>query len=124
MCVIIKNIPPSSISPFLFISFLAFFNLPAMPEQIKRFYTLFPVPGDGGSQVDAKLNKPSVVHYICEKQSSDYFNIWLNLELLVPIVIDCWVSFFLITFIFNFNEWFKLDNCSLLLFLFCILANF
>lgn len=87
-----------------------------MPEQIKRFCTLFLVPGDGGSQVDAKLNKPSVVHYICEKQSSDYFNIWLNLELLVPIVIDCWVSFFLITLLFNFNELFKLHNCSLLFF--------
>lgn len=49
------------------------------------------VPGDGGSQVEAKLNKSSVVHYICEKTSSEFFNIWLNLELLVPVVIDCWV---------------------------------
>lgn len=50
------------------------------------------VPGDGGSQVEAKLNKSSVVHYICAKTSTDYFNIWLNLELLVPVVIDCWVD--------------------------------
>lgn len=50
------------------------------------------VPGDGGSQVEAKLNKSSVVHYICEKTTNDYFNIWLNLELLVPIVIDCWID--------------------------------
>ena len=50
------------------------------------------VPGDGGSQVEAKLNKTTVVHYVCEKTSNDYFNIWLNLELLVPLVIDCWID--------------------------------
>ncbi|XP_029049451.1 phospholipase A2 group XV-like isoform X1 [Osmia bicornis bicornis] len=50
------------------------------------------VPGDGGSQVEAKINKTTVVHYVCEKTSNDYFNIWLNLELLVPLVIDCWID--------------------------------
>ncbi|XP_049868362.1 phospholipase A2 group XV-like [Pectinophora gossypiella] len=50
------------------------------------------IPGDGGSQLEAKLNKTSVIHYICAKTSADYFNIWLNLELLVPFVIDCWVD--------------------------------
>lgn len=50
------------------------------------------IPGDGGSQMEAKLNKPSVVHYLCAKSSKDYFNIWLNLELLVPVIIDCWID--------------------------------
>lgn len=50
------------------------------------------VPGDGGSRIDAKLNKPSVVHYLCDKKTNTYDNIWLNLELLVPVVIDCLVS--------------------------------
>ncbi|XP_050362070.1 phospholipase A2 group XV-like [Nymphalis io] len=50
------------------------------------------IPGDGGSQLEAKLNKTNVVHYICAKTSDDYYNIWLNLELLVPFVIDCWVD--------------------------------
>ncbi|CAH2237346.1 jg22261 [Pararge aegeria aegeria] len=50
------------------------------------------IPGDGGSQLEAKLNKTNVVHYICAKTSTDYYNIWLNLELLVPFVIDCWVD--------------------------------
>ncbi|CAK9799552.1 Phospholipase A2 group XV [Anthophora plagiata] len=50
------------------------------------------VPGDGGSQVEAKLNKTTVVHYFCEKISTEYFNIWLNLELLVPVIIDCWID--------------------------------
>ncbi|KAK0077115.1 hypothetical protein PV326_010270 [Microctonus aethiopoides] len=49
------------------------------------------IPGDGGSQVEAKLNKTIVPHYLCEK-TSDYFNIWLNLELLVPIIIDCFID--------------------------------
>lgn len=50
------------------------------------------VPGNGGSQVEAKLNKTSVVHYICEKVSNDYFSLWLNMELLVPVVIDCFID--------------------------------
>ncbi|CAH4012107.1 phospholipase A2 group XV-like [Pieris brassicae] len=50
------------------------------------------IPGDGGSQLEAVLNKSEVVHYICAKTSNEYFNIWLNLELLVPFVIDCWVD--------------------------------
>ncbi|CAH1368487.1 lysosomal phospholipase A and acyltransferase-like [Tenebrio molitor] len=50
------------------------------------------VPGDGGSQVEARLNKSTAVHYICEKTTADYFNIWLNMELLVPLVIDCWID--------------------------------
>ncbi|EFA04227.1 phospholipase A2 group XV [Tribolium castaneum] len=50
------------------------------------------IPGDGGSQVEAKLNKSASVHYICEKTTSDFFNIWLNMELLVPLVIDCWID--------------------------------
>lgn len=50
------------------------------------------IPGDGGSQLDAKLNKTDAVHYICEKTTKDYFNIWLNMELLVPLVIDCWID--------------------------------
>lgn len=60
--------------------------------QLILFLKHFVVPGDGGSQLEAKLNRTSVVHYICAKTSADYFNIWLNLELLVPFVIDCWVD--------------------------------
>lgn len=50
------------------------------------------IPGDGGSQIDAKLNKTTQVHYLCQKTTTDYFNIWLNMELLVPVVIDCWID--------------------------------
>ncbi|XP_022914127.1 lysosomal phospholipase A and acyltransferase-like [Onthophagus taurus] len=71
------------------------------------FHPFIFVPGDGGSQVEAKLNKSSAVHYICGKTSTDYFNIWLNLELLVPVVIDCWIDN--IKLVYN-NETRKTEN--------------
>ncbi|KAM4721469.1 lysosomal phospholipase A and acyltransferase [Rhinophrynus dorsalis] len=50
------------------------------------------VPGDLGNQLEAKLDKPSVVHYMCSKKTNYYFTLWLNLELLLPLVIDCWID--------------------------------
>ncbi|XP_051975733.1 phospholipase A2 group XV-like [Xyrauchen texanus] len=50
------------------------------------------IPGDLGNQLEAKLDKPSVVHRICYKKTEDYFTLWLNLELLVPVAIDCWID--------------------------------
>lgn len=50
------------------------------------------IPGDLGNQLEAKLDKPSVVHYICYKKTEEYFTLWLNLELLVPVAIDCWID--------------------------------
>ncbi|XP_059058162.1 phospholipase A2 group XV-like [Achroia grisella] len=73
----------------LFLGFIFIYGLLA-----QNSFGLSPViliPGDGGSRLEARLNRTSVVHYICTK-TSDYFNVWLNLELLVPIVIDCWVD--------------------------------
>lgn len=46
------------------------------------------IPGDGGSQLEARLNKSERVHYICSLQS-DWYDIWLNLHLLTPGFIDC-----------------------------------
>lgn len=53
---------------------------------------LIVVPGDLGNQLEAKLDKPSVVHYICYKKTQTFFTLWLNLELLVPVAIDCWID--------------------------------
>lgn len=50
------------------------------------------VPGDLGNQLEAKLDKPSVVHYVCSKKTDSYFTLWLNLELLLPVIIDCWID--------------------------------
>ena len=50
------------------------------------------VPGDGGSQFKAKLNKPTTVHSFCIKKTSYYYDLWLNLEQLAPFLIDCFVD--------------------------------
>ncbi|XP_074644583.1 lysosomal phospholipase A and acyltransferase-like [Tubulanus polymorphus] len=50
------------------------------------------VPGDGGSQMEARLNKSSVVHYLCTKKTDYWFAFWLNIELLAPLVLDCFVD--------------------------------
>lgn len=59
---------------------------------VNPFVCVNPVPGSGGSQLDAKLDKPSVVHYFCEQKTADYSTLWLALSDLVPFVIDCWVD--------------------------------
>lgn len=42
--------------------------------------------------MEARLNKSTVVHYLCNKKTADFFNIWLNLELMIPLILDCWVD--------------------------------
>lgn len=74
----------------VFSSSICFVELWHFKQQ--RLSPVILVPGDGGSQLEAKLNKTSVVHYLCEKISKDFFNVWLNIELLVPVIIDCWID--------------------------------
>lgn len=50
------------------------------------------LPGDGGSRLQAKLNRQDVLHKYCERKSSDWFDLWLNLSLLVPFALECWVD--------------------------------
>jgi lysophospholipase-3 len=50
------------------------------------------VPGDGGSQFEAKLDKPSSPHVWCEKKTDGWFPLWLSLELLAPYILDCTVD--------------------------------
>uniref|UniRef100_A0A182TIV3 Phosphatidylcholine-sterol acyltransferase n=1 Tax=Anopheles melas TaxID=34690 RepID=A0A182TIV3_9DIPT len=50
------------------------------------------VPGDGGSQMDAIIDKPNKVSILCQKHTTTFFNLWLNKELLLPLVIDCWID--------------------------------
>lgn len=66
---------------------------------------LVAVPGDLGNQLEAKLDKPSVVHYICYKKTDTFFTLWLNLELLVPVAIDCWIDN--IRYAVSFSLWGK-----------------
>lgn len=55
-------------------------------------YPIIFVPGDGGNQIYAKLNKTSRPHYICDLVTKDFFELWLNLELISPYVIQCLVD--------------------------------
>lgn len=55
-------------------------------------YPVVLIPGDGGNQLHGKLNKTSAPHYFCKLQSSDYYELWLNLEEITPYVIDCLVD--------------------------------
>ncbi|XP_048748762.1 phospholipase A2 group XV-like isoform X2 [Ostrea edulis] len=50
------------------------------------------MPGDGGTQFEAKLNKTTAPHSLCTLKTNVYFSLWLNLEELAPIVIDCFTD--------------------------------
>ncbi|XP_007905788.1 phosphatidylcholine-sterol acyltransferase [Callorhinchus milii] len=50
------------------------------------------VPGNIGNQLEGKLNKPSLVHWLCMKKTHDYVTLWLNLNTFMPIGIDCWID--------------------------------
>lgn len=56
-----------------------------------RYNPIIFIPGDGGSQLEAKLNKTSRVHYICDL-TSDWYDLWLNVHLLTPFAFDCTVD--------------------------------
>lgn len=58
----------------------------------KKLNPVVLVPGDGGSQFQAKLDKPKTVARYCDKKTDYYFDLWLNFELLVPYIIDCFVD--------------------------------
>ena len=49
------------------------------------------VPGYGGNQIYAKLNKSSSSHRFCKKQTSGFFELWLNF-MYVAFNIDCMVE--------------------------------
>ena len=52
---------------------------------------VFIVPGDGGSQILAKLNKTESVSYLCEKQT-EWFYLWLDPTQMLPYLINCWTD--------------------------------
>ncbi|CAH1388677.1 unnamed protein product [Nezara viridula] len=61
-------------------------------KDVKKLPPVIFVPGDGGSQLEAKLNKTTTVHYVCDKTTKDFFTLWLDVNHLIPIAIDCWVD--------------------------------
>ena len=71
-------------------------EIPSETHQIQpvidsKYNPVLFIPGDGGSQLEAKLNKTKKVHYICDLVS-DWYDIWLNIHLLSPVVFDCLID--------------------------------
>ena len=54
-------------------------------------FSVLLVPGLSVSQIDARLDKPSVVRPYCAKRS-DWFTLWINPVLLAPGLQDCWLD--------------------------------
>lgn len=50
------------------------------------------VPGIGGSQIEAKLNRNASSHVWCYQRVDDWFILWLSVEELLPWVANCWVE--------------------------------
>ncbi|KAH3772256.1 phospholipase A2 group XV-like [Dreissena polymorpha] len=50
------------------------------------------VPGDGGSQIRARLNKPHKVAPYCKKQTQTFTDLWLDMKELTPLWINCFVD--------------------------------
>jgi lysophospholipase-3 len=67
---------------------------PVPPPKDLNFtrYPVILVPGDGGNQIYAKLNKSTAPHYLCKLKSSDYMLLWLSLQEVPPYVLDCFVD--------------------------------
>lgn len=57
-----------------------------------RLLVYYAVPGDGGSQLQARINKSTVPHLWCEKTSSSWFDLWLSIESMLPGAIGCWAD--------------------------------
>ena len=47
------------------------------------------IPGTGGNQLEARLDKPSVEHFYCAKRA-DWYRIWISVTELLPGSINCW----------------------------------
>uniref|UniRef100_A0A4W4GB54 Phosphatidylcholine-sterol acyltransferase n=1 Tax=Electrophorus electricus TaxID=8005 RepID=A0A4W4GB54_ELEEL len=50
------------------------------------------VPGNLGNRLEAKIDKPTLVHWLCYKKSEGWFPLWIDLNMFMPIGIDCWID--------------------------------
>lgn len=68
------------------------FLLAVANAEVEAEYIMSPViivPGTAGSQIQAKLNKPSSPHFYCDK-TSDWYTLWLSITNLIPPALYCW----------------------------------
>ena len=49
------------------------------------------IPGDGGSQIEARLNKTSTNHWWCSKVSK-WYSLWLDVPQMLSMMAKCWSS--------------------------------
>ena len=75
-------------------SILSIYSLPLSNDQDPSItkYPFVIIPGDGGNRLYAKLDKPKVPHRYCDKKTDDYFLLWLSIEEILPLVIDCFID--------------------------------
>ncbi|KAF7660133.1 hypothetical protein LDENG_00287380 [Lucifuga dentata] len=50
------------------------------------------VPGNLGNRLEAKIDKPTLVHWMCYKKTEHWFPLWIDLNMFMPIGIDCWID--------------------------------
>ncbi|XP_055341491.1 phospholipase A2 group XV-like [Paramacrobiotus metropolitanus] len=50
------------------------------------------LPGDGGSQLQAWLERTSVRSNICPMRTNGWTHVWADLDMLIPGLVDCWVD--------------------------------
>ncbi|XP_039619774.1 phosphatidylcholine-sterol acyltransferase [Polypterus senegalus] len=67
-------------------------NADPLDAKVDNITPVILVPGNLGNQLEAKINKPYVVHWLCYKKTEDFFTIWLDLNMFLPIGIDCWID--------------------------------
>lgn len=52
----------------------------------------FSVPGNLGNQLEAKIDKPAVVNWLCFRKTESWFTLWIDLNILLPLGVDCWID--------------------------------
>ena len=72
----------------IFISIALFFLI---TQYAIGFKPVVIIPGLGGSQLEAKLDKPSVNHFYCSRRS-DWYTIWFSITQLIPPFVNCWAD--------------------------------
>lgn len=50
------------------------------------------VPGNLGNQLEATIDKPTVVNWLCFRKTESWFTLWIDLNMLLPLGVDCWID--------------------------------
>lgn len=82
------------VKPWLLLFLFTFcqLNKSGWAKQRQYFNPVILVPGDGGSQMQAKLNKTHTVNSYCKATYPNWYELWLNAYQLFPMSINCWAD--------------------------------